>query len=440
MIDISKYIYDYLLAGNVSVVVPDLGCFSIVDKPSVIQNNIVIPPVKTIEFDAENSEDDHFFTRYVAEKENITVEQAIQEIYKFYEHYFIQKLPNSKQSIVFENFGEFSLNYSGDMQFMPVADLFKDHYGLDQVSISGHAAAPPPIEAAPVIPEPAAPQAPEPIVPPVQPSSELKEQEPKQEEAPPASGESLFGSGSSTRYRENTERRRPAVDVPPTQPAPAQPAQPTKSSNTSNTSKPSKPMKPSTPPKQPKQPQAKKTCSSNLWVLWVLLIAAGLGVAGYYFYPNINKYLTKGKSQVIIAEPQAEPENTAVAEENTPNSEVSQSLDEATDRKNALNPATHQQTPSSSSSSSSTTAARSVTPTQGSAGRGQWVMIAGSFKVQSNAEKFMRTLQAEGLNPEIIATKNQLYWVAVASFDNLSEAQRQAREMNSKREVWIARR
>jgi len=418
--DISKYIYDYLMEGNTSVVVPDLGCFSIVDKPSVLQDNIVIPPVKTVVLDSENSEDDHVFTRYIADKENITIEQAGQEVYKFYNHFFRQKLANSIQPIIFENFGTFSKNDSGDIQFEPVPDFFKDNYGLGPVPIS---TAPSSFESAPVISEPVA-------------SEPTITVESEQVQSPSETDANLLDPSDHTRFRENKERRRSVAEVPPE--PPKQPKSP-------------KPSKSPKQPKPPKQPKEKKTGNSNLWVLWVFLIAVGLGVAGFYFseismFFTNNKILTKGRPVTVIAEPEANPEYADETDENIPNAELSQTLDEATDKKNALNPAENQQTVTSTSqpevaatTSQTESKPEPVVQSRGNAGSDQWALIAGSFKIQSNAEAFQRTLRAEGFSTEIILARNQLYWVSIGSFDTLAEAQRQANQMKSKREVWVAK-
>ena len=107
--EISKYIYDYLVEYNTSVVVPDLGCFSIIHKPSEINAGIVMPPSKTVAFDSENTEDDNIFTYYIAKKESITPEQAAEEVRKFYNKFFIQKLTIRRQPVSFPKFGTFSL-------------------------------------------------------------------------------------------------------------------------------------------------------------------------------------------------------------------------------------------------------------------------------------------------------------------------------------------
>jgi len=414
------------MAHNTSVIVPELGCFSIVAKPSVIQNNEIIPPVKTVELDSENTDDDSVFTRYIAEKENITIERAAEEVNKFYNHFFIQKLANNKQSIAFENFGTFSLNDSGNIRFDPVTDFFKDNYGLGHVQIAGDTAKPPPFETVPVVPvpQPAVPPAPVPIIPveskPVQSPSESAQPVQETKDSSPKTDDGLFDTNNTTRYRENTERRRPVEEK-------REPPKPLKPSTVS------KPLKPAL--KSQKPPKMKKSDNSNLWVLWVLLIAAGLGVAGYNLYPKINKSLTnKGRPVTIVEKPEAEPAYTGETDENTPNTEVAQTLDEATDKKNALNPAQQEVAKSPS------TPSQPVAQSQGNVGSGRWVLIVGSFRIQSNAEKFAKSLQAEGINNEIIVARNQMYWVAVASFDNLAEAARQAEQMKSKREVWVGRR
>jgi cytoskeletal protein RodZ len=160
-VDISKYIHSYLIEYNTSVIVPDLGCFSIAHVPSKIKDGVVVPPTKTVTFDSEKSDDDKVFTLYIAKKEDITPEQASKEIKNFYRYFFINKLVKERRPIVFEKFGTFSIDISGNMHFEPIADFFKDTFGLGSAQIPTKPIAAPP---APVTPKPAMPT-PVPVVP-----------------------------------------------------------------------------------------------------------------------------------------------------------------------------------------------------------------------------------------------------------------------------------
>ena len=153
--EISKYIYEYLAEYNISLVVPDLGCFEIVQKPSEIKNGVVGSPVRTVVFDSENSEDDNIFTYYIAKKEGITHVQAAEEVKRFYNKFFIQKLTLQQQPITFPNFGTFSLK-AGDILFEPVADFFKDNFGLGAAHISPAAKKSEPVapKVSPAVPKP----------------------------------------------------------------------------------------------------------------------------------------------------------------------------------------------------------------------------------------------------------------------------------------------
>jgi len=127
IVDISKYIYDYLVEYNTSVVVPELGCFSIMHKPSEIKDGVVIPPLKTVKFDSDKTEDDNVFTLYIAKKEDITHDQAIKEVKNFYNYFFLHKLALDGKPVALEKFGTFSID-NGNICFEPIPNFFKDNF------------------------------------------------------------------------------------------------------------------------------------------------------------------------------------------------------------------------------------------------------------------------------------------------------------------------
>ena len=468
--NISKYIYDYLIEYNTPVVVPDLGCFTIVNIPSEIQDGKVIPPFKTVKLDSENSSDDSVLTSYLARKENITIEQAAEEIRKFYVQNFISRLP-IKKIIVFEKFGTFSLSETNDIVFTPDPEFFNDNYGLDYAFFSDNTIQQP--QEAPVTPEPEpvfvpvpepiiipepiivpksepifAPE-PEPIfVPKPEPISAPEPEpvlvsEPVQtppEKPLPKPESGLFDMNDSSRFRENTARtKRSSMDEkkePHVKPA----------------------HKAKTPPAPKKPKQKTKTNSSNMWVLWVLLAAAGLGVIGYYLSPKVYPMLfSRNTTITTLVDIEQEPVDTDEPEADIPNTELTHILDDVTDKKIALNPEAGRQTEiptsqSQTSAQSSPPKTESIPPpssntqSQGNVGQGRYVLIVGSFETRASAERFCKKLQTEGISYEIIvATVNGAQWnrVSIAGFDTLDEAVQQVNQMKSKpycQDVWVAKR
>ena len=307
--------------------------------------------------------------------------------------------------VAFENFGSFSMNDYGNITFESDASFFKDNYGLGNAFVQGNSTSQPvEIEFSTISPPPTPPF-----------SFELKNEQPESES-------NLFDT-SNSRFRENTERRRPVAETP----TPVRPNRPAKTP----------------PPKKQKQPKQKKTNGSYLWLLWVLLIAAGLGFAGYFLYPVIYKiFFPPITTLSMIVEDEAltyEDESEA----DTSNAEIAQTLDDATDKKNALNPEEIQQTAASTSQPQAVSSTSRTEPSQGSVAGGKYVLIIGSFSTHAIAEKFGKTLQTNGIDYEIIEAGNQRFRVSVASYDNMAEATRQANLMKSKpycENVWVARR
>jgi cell division septation protein DedD len=404
------------MENNTSVIVPDLGCFTIISKPSEIHDGIVSPPVKTVVFDSENSADDRLLTQYIAIKEMITVEQATEKVRNFYSYYFLNKLIHEKE-VVFEKFGVFSLDKLGNIVFAPDTDFFKDNYGLGYVHIPGEA------------------------------TSQLVEPDHKnifnsagfatedKPEPKPETNDVLFDTSDNTRFRENNERRR---KYEPEQQPPVTP----KSKTTVPPSK--KKQKPVVRENKQKRQQSG---GSSLWVLWVLLIAAALGVGGFFAYPIVSKHFSNNTktNATAIVEPETKSANTGDTEQDTPNPDVAEALDHTIEKKNALDPAIRQQTTSTPTREQTTAPSTSVPAVQTQEG-GKYVLIVGSFSKRSAAEALGRKLQAEGFTYEIIdavAKGDRWFRVSVAGFDDKAEAFRQANQMKPRpycENIWVAKR
>jgi hypothetical protein len=276
-----------------------------------------------------------------------------------------------------------------------------------------------PVVTEPISVPPPAPVQPEPVVPPVE--------EKKGSQSP--SEETLFDTNNSNRFRENTERRRqePKKQEPPVRPT-------TPKARTVTTYK--------------KQQKQTKNNSSNLWVLWVLLVAGGLGVGGYFLYPMLSSMFVSQRTTISAIEDadlETSPVSADSTETDTPNIELAQTLDDATDKRNALNPESSRQTPASTQQAapqavSSASKPETVAPSQGS---GKYVLIVGSFTTYSAADRHGKKMLAKGINYEIIDAGDRRFRISVAGFDDKNEAIRQANQLKSKpycENVWVARR
>lgn len=438
VVDISKLLRNYL-AENPSITVPGLGRFTAVDKPSEIKGDVVFPPVRTVAYDSSSDEDDGVLTAYIAQQENISLEQAKNEATEFYNR-LKNKLSN-RQPIALDRFGTLDVNTVGDIVFTPDAELFierHDAYGLGQVNLQGGQVDRP--EPAPVIVEP--------VTPVISASSEKSTVEPQVTSTPvhpqPSSVKGSLFASEKVRVRENTERSRTVNERH------ASPVKPVRPSITAS---------PTTQKKQKSVKQKKIDTSSNgfpMWVLLVLLIAGGLGVGFYFLYPKLSPYVDSAISSIkdggtdqVISEEQTSaplPETTTAMPENP---EVAQALDQSTDKKNALNPAEETSKSGTDFPASATNKPVAMQPaqsgtaasTRGSVGQGKYVLVVGSFTTQTRAEKFGKLLQNAGINYEIIDFGNERVRVAVTSSNDKTEALRQVEQFKSKphcQGVWIA--
>ena len=458
--DISKHICGFL-SENPSVVVPGLGRFIAVDKPSVITGDTILPPVRTVEFNSSDDEDDGVFVAYIAEQECVDIEQTKAQTSEFYNN--LKEKLSLKKTIMLSQLGTLSVNDLGDIIFTPDTELNivrKDTYGLASVNLQGKETENSSSEAS--VKQDAETEAfvlkdtdlvLEPAINISEPADTV--QDTTQEPVVPE--ESLFAS-QNVRVRENTssrpsmERREPPVTPPHSG---TNSSQQTKKKN------------------QPDKKKKTSTASNGfpMWIVLVLVIAVGLSVGFYFAYPKISPYIDSAISSITGAKKKDKTEQiaqkTTQPEENAPDSEVAQGLDEITDKKNALNPSGDQPTqtteqpvvrteqpatspqattqtpsqPKTSQPATSVSSQNSATPR--TIGQGKYLLIAGSYSTQAHAEKFGNLLQKAGINYEIIDYGGGRVRVAVGSYNDKTEAFNQISSFKSKphcENVWVLRR
>jgi cell division protein FtsN len=66
-------------------------------------------------------------------------------------------------------------------------------------------------------------------------------------------------------------------------------------------------------------------------------------------------------------------------------------------------------------------------------------IIAGSFKMAENAQKYLKKMECEGYKPQIIQSNNGFNLVSIAAFDNFKGADKQVKKIRDegKYRVWI---
>jgi nucleoid DNA-binding protein len=447
-VEISKYIRDYLI-DNPSVIVPHLGRFTAIDKSSVQVGNVVLPPVRSVEFDNSVEEEDTQLCLYISQKEKCSEEEAQKMLDDFYNE--ITKKLIYKKPVILDHFGILSLDNAGDIVFVPDPALNivrTDVFGLKGVNIqptptvpTPPPVVPPPVPETPPVPPPATlPVMPPPVVPPpvsppatpvVEPSlpstvveTQAHEKSPETEKPATDNNESLFAG--NVRVRENTERRKPVIPdyVPPQERKPV-----------------------ATPPPRMKHPEKKKTPSSGNasgggrigWVIVIILVMAGAGGGGYWYYTSSKTALPP------TAQPSVPPTDASIAEE----------LDRSADAQNALNPEPEtdvqpktetpvpvavESQPAPQPKTIRKAPSESAPALQDNIGQGKYIVVVGSFSSHSRAESFARQVTGTGETCEVLTYGRNLIRVAVGSYDDLESAKNKVESLRSNRycrEAWV---
>ncbi|TAF63125.1 MAG: hypothetical protein EAZ55_14470 [Cytophagales bacterium] len=128
---IEKYIYEWLISHD-NILVPELGYFESHYKGSVIHPGIhhFVPPNKDIYFQPSAGYNDGVLEAFVAEKENISIENAQEKIQKYVTAVKIELGIQKKYAI--DKIGILTLNIQGVVEFKPDdgSNFLEESYGL----------------------------------------------------------------------------------------------------------------------------------------------------------------------------------------------------------------------------------------------------------------------------------------------------------------------
>lgn len=134
---IETYISDLLYRYD-CVMLPEFGAFLTQKVSAQIDenNNLFLPPKKSIAFNGQLQHNDGLLATYIAEAENIPYELAVQKISKQVKA--IKAFLNQGETLSFSNIGELRLNSEGKIIFEPATstNFLTDAFGLDAFHVS----------------------------------------------------------------------------------------------------------------------------------------------------------------------------------------------------------------------------------------------------------------------------------------------------------------
>ncbi|NJO01850.1 MAG: hypothetical protein HC880_09305 [Bacteroidia bacterium] len=128
---VKKHLYDWFLERD-SLIIPDLGKFEADYTGAKLEpaTNKVLPPNKQIYFDPSVKYDDGVLARYLAQQENVSIEEAQHSI-----KYFVTEVKadlGSRRPYHLDHFGTLNWSPEGNIEFAPNEDLnyHGDSFGL----------------------------------------------------------------------------------------------------------------------------------------------------------------------------------------------------------------------------------------------------------------------------------------------------------------------
>ncbi len=377
---IYEYISDLLFRYD-CVVVPGFGGFITNYYPAEINHatHMFRPPSKRISFNIQLKHNDGLLANHLAAIEKISYKEAITKVEEFVKN--INKELTEGKRVNINKIGKLYLDAEENVQFNPSIEVnyLKDSFGMN-------------IFRSPIIKRE---------------DNDITETILKaiENKNTPQQGRRLHPSDRARRATPRTSAPAAASKAPQKEEAKVSTAA---KSNTS------------TPPNTPPTP-AKKSGSMAplLRVAAVAVPLIALAVFGtikrdwvqdqYINYTNLNPFSVSKSAPVSVEEPALEENTTEV-----PTDEVIET------------PVTE------------TPVAEEATPVRTSAGN--YHIIAGAFSSQSNANRLVANLKAQGYGAQIVDTNSRgLYRVAYQSFATIEEARRELSSIRSRNnsEAWL---
>ncbi len=398
--EISQHIKN-LLITNERVILNGFGAFDSKHIPARIdkETKTMTPPFKIVVFNPEYKEDEGLLAKHMAEKEDISFDNANEQISEYVKT--IKTKLDSGEKVSFQDLGEFTKSADGNYEFsyMSEDNLLVDSFGLPKVSITEQdkLSAPPP-------------------------KKDLRK-------APIKTGQ---------------DKPKPIPAKPKAKPIPAKPIR-------------KQPVKKAAPVKKSKPVKLKKEDTKKKKRFWpVLLILIGLIgillVAVYFFKPDLWKkgysfssekiaYVKKSvfgdnKDKLEIITPDDEIDQTEEIADNSVDTSDSQVADvtdttsteeiadNQTEEVSGDNQTTDVQKEDNQDVVEDNTREVQVNTNSGSAQNGKYYIIIGSVKSEASAQKEQKRYAKKGITTNILyAKKMNRYRMSIGEFSSAKAAQ-----------------
>ena len=375
---IATYIQE-LLATNNRVIIPNFGAFLVRATSKNKDANTLDKKLKDIYFSPFLKFNDELLEKYIIKKENVSKEQATEKIKEFIET--VKKELDNEKPFEIKDFGKFIIDKQGKVQFITVANE------KDEES----------------------------------PKEEKKAAPTKAEE--PKTKKSTAQKTASPKTKKDDEKAKKADQEPPKE---------TKKESVKKTR-----LQEFTPEKEePAKPEAPKTGSYrkekqplNKSVIWTVAIGVPIAVLLIFALINIDKIeaiFNKDKSKTKATTEIAQEKKSTSKEEKVAKTEEA-SKKQTADKKATVD-----------TDKKTTTAAKQETKSAAPAQK-KYYIIAGSFKNENYAERFLEDLKKQGYNAEKLGERNGMHAVSYNSFSDKRKALAEYRFLTQEKNLkaWI---
>jgi nucleoid DNA-binding protein len=386
---IATYIQE-LLATNNRVIIPNFGAFLVRATSKNKDAKTLDKKLKDVYFSPFLKFNDELLEKHIIKKENVTKEQAAEKIKKFIE--LVKKELDNEKPFEIKDFGKFIIDKQGKVQFITVANE--------------------------------------------------KEEESREEEkkTPPAAvketTKTTTGKTSAAKTKktgeEDKKEAKEKEEIKKEEPAKEHKLK----EFTPEKEEPAKPQTPKTETQTRIYKKEKK--SLNKSVVWTVAIGLPIAVLIIFALINIDKIETifsKNKNSKAKTELAQQKKATSTKEQTAKQANGQQ---KTTDKiKSEAGEETSDRTKTETDKKTTSPAKQDTKPT--TAAHKKYYIIAGSFKNEKYADRFLEDLKKQGYNAEKLGERNGMHAVSYNSFTDKRKALAEYRFLTQEKglKAWI---
>jgi len=373
---IATYIQE-LLATNNRVIIPNFGAFLVRATSKNKDANTLDKKLKDIYFSPFLKFNDELLEKYIIKKENVSKEQATEKIKEFIET--VKKELDNEKPFEIKDFGKFIIDKQGKVQFITVANEKDEESPKEEKKAT-------PTKAEETKTKKTGPSK-------ADTKKETKKEETKKEPV-----------------KEDSAKKTNLQEFTPEKEEPAKPQKPTPESKTTSTRKQKEPL--------------------NKSVVWTVAIGVPVAILLVFALINIDKIeavFTKDKSK----------EKTEITQQKKKTDTQEKADKEKTAKQAAATKTTEEKTAAKTEKKTAPAAKQKTKPAATT--QKKYYIIAGSFKNENYADRFLEDLKKQGYNAEKLAERNGMHAVSYNSFADKKKALAEYRYLTQEKELkaWI---